>query len=267
MKPTPPTRLAPPFRQLHEECGSRIRYKKTCPIHGEVENDEIVSGYQYARDQYVVVEPDELDQLRSERDKAINIVQFVPADAIDPVYHSGRTYYLLPDGPIGQKPYALMRQTMAATGLHAIAKVVFSNREQLVLVRPVGEKLLGMTLLEYADQVKQPAAFADEVADAEVGKDEAKLARELLAGLMDAEPDLSKYHSSYVEKLKALIEARVEGEEVVAAPAEPPSPVINLMDALKASVAQVREPETPPRRKMATSTKGRKPTKRKNRTG
>ena len=82
---------AVPLNQLHEECGSRIRYKKTCPIHGEVETDEIVSGYQYARGQYVIIEPDELDQLRSERDKSINVDRFVPAGSIDPAYHSGRT--------------------------------------------------------------------------------------------------------------------------------------------------------------------------------
>jgi hypothetical protein len=101
---------AVPLNQIHEECGSRIRYKKTCPIHGEVSNDEIVSGYQFAKGQYVVIDPDELDQLRSERDKSIAVDRFIPAGAVDPIYHSGRTYYLVPDGPIGQKPSSCGRR-------------------------------------------------------------------------------------------------------------------------------------------------------------
>ena len=137
--------------------------------------------------------------------------------------------------------------------------VVFSNREQLVLVRPVGDKLLGMSLLEYAAQVKPPAVFADDVANAEIDKDEANLARELLAGLTDAEPDLSRYQNSYAEKLMALIGSRMEGEELVTPPAEPSPPVINLMDEVKASVQQVK--------KHPRSRRGRWPRGRRSRPG
>jgi DNA end-binding protein Ku len=247
------------LNQLHEECKSRIRYQKTCPIHGEVSNDEIVSGYEFAKGQYVIIDPDELDQLRTESDKSINVEKFVPADAIDPLYHSGKTYYLVPDGPVGQKPYSLLRQTMADSGLHAIAQVVFNKREQLVLLRPI-EKLLGMTVLEYHAQVKQPAAFEDEVTDAEASPDELQLAKTLIEGMSADEVDLSQYKDTYVEKLTALIESKVEGKELVSPPAEEAPSVINLMDALKASVQQIKAPAKAaatekPARKMAASAK------------
>ena len=153
------------LNQLHRDCNSRIQYKKTCPIHGEVSNTEIVSGYEYSKDQYVVVDPDELDQLRTKGDKAISIGAFIHADAVDPVYHSGKTYYLTPSEPIGQKPYSLIVQAMIESDQQAIGQVVISSREQLVLLRPVG-KLLAMTVLNHEAKVKAPAEFEDEL-DAE----------------------------------------------------------------------------------------------------
>src|SRR5579871_6300548 len=93
---------------LHSKCHNRIRYEKVCPIHGEVPNDEIVHGYEHAKGQYVVIEDEDVDQLRSEADKAINIDTFVSPSEIDPLYFDGRTYYLLPDGPMGAKPYAVL---------------------------------------------------------------------------------------------------------------------------------------------------------------
>jgi DNA end-binding protein Ku len=251
------------LNQLHEECKSRIRYQKTCPIHGEVSNDEIVSGYEFAKGQYVVIDPDELDKLRSESDKSISVDRFVPADRIDPVYHSGKTYYLVPDGPVGQKPYALLRDTMADSNLNALAQVVISKREQLVLLRPI-EKLIGMTVLEYHAQVKQPVAFEDELTEAESSPEELQLARTLIEGMSSEDVDLSEYKDSYVEKLTALIESKVEGKELVSPPAEEAPQVINLMDALKASVQQIKAPaartvaQQKPGRKMAASTKAPK---------
>src|SRR5436309_4016380 len=123
------------LNQLHAECHSRINYKKTCPIHGEVANDQIVSGFEHAKGQYVIVDTDELDKLRSEDDKAINIDSFVKAGTLDPVYCTGKTYYLVPDGPIGQKPYAVLHDGMVDLDRQAIARVVMHGREQVVLLR------------------------------------------------------------------------------------------------------------------------------------
>jgi DNA end-binding protein Ku len=246
------------LNQLHAECHSRIKYQKTCPIHGEVSSDQIVMGYEFAKGQYVVVDTEEINKLRTEGDKSINVTAFVPTDAIDPIYHSGRTYYLTPDGPVGQKPYALLRQSMADDDVCAIGQVVISNKEQLVLVRPI-DNLLAMTVLTYEAEVKQPSAFEDELTDVAAEPEEVKLTKMLVQALTKPEIDLSQFKDVYNEKLTQLITSKVEGKELVSPPAEESPQVINLMEALKASVQQVKVPvktaaaETKPARKLAAS--------------
>lgn len=230
------------LNQLHNECNSRIQYKKTCPIHGEVSTAEIVSGYEYSKGQYVVIDPDELDQLRTKSDKAISISAFIHAEEIDPVYHSGRTYYLLPSEPIGQKPYSLIAQAMEEENQVAIGQVVISSREQLVMLRPMG-RLLAMTLLSHEAKVKAPVDFEEELADVECTPEELDLTRSLVRGLFDDDFQYGSYEDSYVTKLKQLIEARVEGKELVSPENSEEPEVINLMDALKASVERVKETE------------------------
>ena len=241
------------LNQLHETCHSRIKYKKVCPIHGEVPNDEIVSGYEYTKGQYVVIDPDEIDKLRTESDKSLTVEGFISSDEVDPVYHSGKTYYLVPDGPVGQKPYQLLRQSMAEEGVHAVGRVVLSKREQIVIVRPL-ENLLAMTVLDYASSIKEPASFEDELVATDASKQEVELTRQLVTALMKEDFDLKEYHDTYTDKLTQLIEAKVEGKEIVAPPAAEEPEIINLMDALKQSVQQVKTPAVKkPERKMAES--------------
>lgn len=230
------------LNQLHSECNSRIQYKKTCPVHGEVSTAEIVSGYEYSKGQYVVIDPDELDQLRTKGDKAISLGAFIDQDTIDPVYHSGRTYYLLPSEPIGQKPYSLIVQAMEDEGKCAIGQVVISSREQLVMVRPLG-RLLAMTVLSHEAKVKAPVGFEEDLAEVECSAEEVQLTRTLVQGLVKDEFRYADYEDSYVTKLKQLIEARVEGRELVSPEGSEEPEVINLMDALKASVERVKEAE------------------------
>ena len=228
------------LNQLHAPCKSRIQYKKFCPIHGEVTQDEIVSGYEFAKGQYAVIDPDEIDKLRSENDRSINVDSFVKADEIDPLYYSGQSYYLLPDGPIGQKPYALIQQSMADEGLQGVGTVVLSNRERLVLLRPM-ENLIAMTVLQHDAQVKKPDVFRDELADVgEASKQELKLTKQLLEALVEPNFDLASYKDNYVEKLSELIEAKVEGKELVSPQATREPQIINLMDALKESVKRAK---------------------------
>ena len=241
------------LNQLHEECKSRIRYQKTCPIHGEVGNDEIVSGYEYAKGQYVIVDPDEVDKLRTENDRSINVDGFVAADEIDPVYHSGKTYYLVPDGPVGQKPYALIHRSMLDENVHAVAKAMISGREQLVVLRPVGQ-LIAMTVLSYETQIKHAAAFEDELVPTETDDRELKLTKQLVEALVAEDFDIGRYTDDYTDKLAQLIEAKVAGKELVSPPPTEEPEVINLMQALKQSVARVKSPEKKkPGRKMAAS--------------
>ncbi|MBI3468230.1 MAG: Ku protein [Planctomycetes bacterium] len=228
------------LRQLHADCHSPIQYRKTCPIHGEVTSDAIVSGYEYAKGQFVVVDTDELDKLRTEADKAVTIDTFIRPNAIDPVYHCGKTYYLVPDGPVGQKPYALLHRGMEEEGCQAIARVVMSGREQVVLLRPL-EGILAMTMLEYDHQVKKPGAFQHEVGQPELSDEELRLAKTLIGSSTSEALEFSRYKDAYTEKLTALIEAKVAGKEIVAAPAEQEPEVINLMEALRQSVARAQE--------------------------
>ena len=248
------------FNQLHETCKSRIRYRKVCPIHGEVPGDEIVSGYEYAKGQYVLVDADEIERLRPEGDRSIAVDAFVPAGKVDPIYHTGKNYYLTPDGPVGQKPYQILRDAMGQSGLEALAQVVLSNKEQLVLVRPLG-RLLVMTVLDYAAAVKPPESFEDELVESAAAKQEVTLAKQLIAGMAREDLDLGEYKDLYTERLTQVIEAKVEGKELVTPPAAEEPAVINLMDALRKSVQQVTRPgakaaakqSAKPRPKLAAS--------------
>jgi len=227
------------LHQLHTDCHSRIQYKKVCPLHGEVGTDQIVSGYEYARDRYVVVDPDELDRLRTEADKAIKIDVFIASRAFDPLYATGKKYYLAPNGPAGQKAYALLCQAMVAEDRYGIAQVVLHGREQLVLLRPQ-ENLLILEVLHYRHQVTQPSALAEEAPRMEVSPEELHMARTLV-NASTADFNLEKYADLYTHKLEQLIEAKVAGQELVTPPATPGPQVINLMEALRQSVARVQD--------------------------
>jgi DNA end-binding protein Ku len=232
------------LNQLHDECHSRIKYKKTCPLHGEVPNDQIVMGYQYDQDKYAIIDPDEINKLRSPADRAVTIDRFVSPDQIDPIYYSGQTYYLLPDGKQAPKPYAVLQEAMKNENVVGIAQVVISNREQLVVVRPIG-RLLAVTVLHYDASIRPTAAFDDELAEADVTAQEVKLAKMLIDTTRADDPQLDKYQNLYNDRLEALVQAKIAGEEIATPAAEESGlPVINIMDALKASLERKR-PRTP----------------------
>jgi DNA end-binding protein Ku len=241
------------FNQLHRECHSRIRYIKTCPIHGEVPNDEIVSGYEYEKDHYVEIDPSELKKLRPEGDRAIDVQTFVPPDAIDPAYLAGKTYYLLPDGKTGEKAYQLICAAMEAEGTNAIARMVITTKEHVVRLRPA-DGVLAVDLLEYAADVRTPADFKEDLSETHPTAQESKLTRQLISSMSEDTVDLSQFTDSYTAQVKELIDAKVEGKELVSAvPAEEPH-VVNLMDALKQSMAKASKATRPTKRKAASAT-------------
>ena len=262
------------LNQLHEACHSRIKYKKTCPIHGEVPNDEIVSGYEYSDGQYMVIEPEEIDKLRTEVEKrAVNIDAVVRADSIDPVYFTDKTYYLLPDGAIGQKPYALIQQCLADDELQAIGRVTLFGREELVAVRPA-ENLLAMTALKYEAEVTHAESLDEEIETPNLDREELNLTKTLLKSFQKKKFSIAGYKDPYIERLRRLVEAKVEGKELVTPPETEEPQVINLMDALKRSVAAAQgdddEAEAAPKRskkKLAPSRRRAKPAKAKRKSG
>jgi DNA end-binding protein Ku len=227
------------LHQLHAKTLTRIQYKKFAPEVGEVSSEEIVKGYEYDKGQYVIIEDEEIDKLRTESDKSIRIDGFIKPDALSTVYLGGKTYYLTPDGPVGQKPYNLLLKGMESNGVSAIAEVVISQKEQVVLLRAV-DGLLAMTVLNRKDEVKPAAAFKDEVNDTPVTEAETALTDTLIKASIISEFDFSHYRNVYKEKLTKLIQMKIEGKEVVQVrdPEEPK--IINLMEALKRSVAEAQ---------------------------
>jgi DNA end-binding protein Ku len=255
------------LNQLHKGCNSRIQYKKSCPVHGEVKADEIVSGYEYAKDQYVVIDPAEIEKLRTENEKAIDVKAFIPPDVIDARYYSGKTWYLLPDGPVGLKPYALLYKTMEDQDLMAFAQVVVGGKEQLILLRPISNVLVG-SYLNFSSEVKPMSEFSDQSPRVEVAPDELKMAKMLTDAMKVADFDLAQYKDDYAEKLTQLVQAKVEGREVVTPPAEEAPHLVNLMEALKKSVDQAKRQTAaggrPPKISVpSVGTEARSPRKRK----
>lgn len=236
------------LNQLHAECHGRVRYKKVCESHGELKGEDIVSGFEYAKDQYVVIDDAELSSVRAQQDHSVNIDGFIAPEKVDPVYFAGKTYYLLPDGPAGARPYALLVRGMEESKLVALAQVVIAGREQFVQLRPQ-EGMLVMSVLSYPKKVKLATTFRDELPDEQPSAGELALAQTLIGASTLQEFDLEKYKDAYVENLTKLIKLKVEGKEIVRAPDPEEPKILNLMDALKKSVAAVGA------RKMAPSVK------------
>lgn len=231
------------LNQLHRDCGGRIRQQKVCPVHGVLEQDDIVSGFEYAQAQYLPIEPAELDALRPVDTKAIGVECFVPSSLVDPVYHSGRTYYLVPDGPPGQRPFCVLRDGMQRAGRHAVAQVVIGNSKQLVLLRPL-KRVVAMTVLEYPQRIRPDCDYESEVSGIAPSETEQQLIRQLIDSLTDSELDLSCYRDEYTDQVAELIQRRlstVERTLVNVAPDE--SGESDLVAALVASlnVASPRE--------------------------
>jgi DNA end-binding protein Ku len=224
-----------------------------------VPKEEIVSGYEYAKGEYVVIEPEELSRLRGDREKAVTIDAILSQHTIDPVYFTDKTYYLVPDGAVGQKPFALIQQCLADEELQAVGRVVLFGREELVMVRPV-EKLLALTALKYESEVSHADALKEELEKTTLAREELTLTKRLLEAFEKPKFSLSDYKDHYVEELTKLIQAKVEGKELVTPPASEEPHVINLMDALKKSVAAAkkegRDESSPRKRKAAASHNG-----------
>src|SRR5215207_4057597 len=147
------------FHQVHAECHRRIQYKKFCPVHGEIANDEIVSGYEHKKGKYVEMEADELDALRSERERGLKIDAFVSPETIDPLYFDGRMYYLVPSGEGAQEPYSVIVGAMEREGRHGVGQIVFSGKDQIALIRPL-DGLLHMAMLNFESEIRSPKTFA-----------------------------------------------------------------------------------------------------------
>jgi DNA end-binding protein Ku len=220
------------FHQLHAPDGGRIRYKRVCSIDGEeVEYGEIVKGYEYEKDHYVTLTDDELDSLPVTTAKAIEIERFVEAEEIDPIYFQ-KAYYLVPEGT-GVKAYHLLREAMADDGKVALAKVAFRDKEHLATLR-LRDNVFVLETMFWPDEIRTPKFdVLDE--SVEVRPQEIRMARSLIDSLTDAfEPE--EFTDDYRAALEELVQKKIQGEEITYTEEAEPSKVVDLMEALKASV-------------------------------
>ncbi|HEX2254575.1 MAG TPA: Ku protein [Thermoanaerobaculia bacterium] len=233
------------FNMLHAECGTRVQSRYYCPTHDRyVERDEIAKGYEFARDQYVLFGPEELKALQPEPTNAIEITEFVPLDEVDPIFFEKSTY-LGPDKG-GAKPYRLLSKAMRDSNRAALARYAARGKDYLVLLRPYDEGLL-MQTLRYADEIR---AFSEvPVAPAEVQPSELDLALRLIEQISAEQFQPEQYQDTQRQRTMELIERKIEGESVVAPPAEAPkAQIIDLMAALKASLGEPETDKKPARR-------------------
>jgi DNA end-binding protein Ku len=246
------------FRTLHRECGTPIKQKRWCPLHDrEVSADELVKGWEVSKGQFVIVEDADLEAIEQrDTSRAIEISRFVPLADVDPLFFD-RTYFLAPSSAEAQRrPYVLLLDAMKESGMAAIGRMVIRGNENFVLIRPKGEALVLETLF-LAEDVRSQAEIDEAVEAVDVKEPELELARQLIDSLVgDWEPE--SLHSEYRQDLRKLLEAKLAGEEI--SPPEPvaDAPVIDLMEALKKSVAaSKRDGDKPATARKKTSSRKR----------
>ena len=254
------------FNYIHEKCGTRVKYQYYCPTDDElVTRDELVKGYEFAKDQYVLFTPEELKKMEMRATHSIEITEFVPLAQVDPVHYE-KAYYLGPDQG-GEKPYKLLSEAMIETGRAALAKYAARGKDYLVLVRPFKNGLI-LQQLRYNDEIR---AFNEvPLGDAKVDAAEMKLAVKLVEQIASDSFQPEKYEDKVKGEMMAAIQQKIEGQEMtISAPEEPKAQIIDLMDALKASLGEETEEAAPAKKKTKKTAKktarasSKKKTKRK----
>jgi DNA end-binding protein Ku len=229
------------FNMLHRPDKSRLKQQYICQAEGVVvERDEIVKGYEFRKDEYIVIEPDEIKKIEPQTAKTMEILEFVKESDVDPVYFES-SYYMMPE-EAGRRPYALLTKALEESEYVAIAKITMHNREYTCFLRPSQSGLMLHTMY-YEEEVRKVEGFG--APDVDLKDAEVKVAHQLIEALAD-EWDPKKYHDTFQENLKKLIEAKLEGGEVAAV--EKPkklAPVVDLMAALKQSLAQMEGKKKP----------------------
>jgi DNA end-binding protein Ku len=226
------------FNQLHKTDHSRVRQVLYCQSEDKpIQRSEIVKGYEYEKDKYVVVDDEDIKKVAPRTAKTMEIQEFVKSDEVDPIFFES-SYYLAPD-EAGEKPYALLFEALRKTGCVGVAKIAMHNREHIVILRP-GDRGILLHTMYYPDEIRQVEEFRTDTST--VKPKELELAKSLVASL-EAPFEPEKYKDNYRENLMAMIQAKVEGKEIVetAAPTHK-APVIDILEALKMSLAEGKKP-------------------------
>jgi DNA end-binding protein Ku len=225
------------FNLLHKEDHSRIKQITYCQAEDKpVARTDLVKGYEYEKDHYVVIEDEDIKKVAPKTAKVMEILEFVKSDQVDPIYLES-SYYVAPDEG-GEKPYALLFQALRESKYYALAKVAMHNREHIIVLRPGAKGILSHTMY-FQDEIRQVEEFRT---DTSLVKDKELEMAKMLISSLEADFEPQKYHDEYRLNLQKMIEAKIEGKKVVAAPSEHVAPVIDIMEALKRSLAEKRKP-------------------------
>jgi DNA end-binding protein Ku len=231
------------FRTLHRECGTPIKLKRWCPFHErDVEPDELVKGWDVAKGEFVLVEESDLEAVALQRSQSIEILRFVKLADVDPVFFD-RTYYLAPaEADAARRPYVLLLRAMQETGMAAVGKFVLWGKENLCLIRAQGDTLALETLF-FADDVREKKEIEEAVESTAVKKPELQLAGQVIDSLV-GEWNIEDFENEYRRDLRTMLEAKLAGEEITRPEPATETPVIDLMEALRRSVADAQDRKT-----------------------
>ena len=223
------------LNQLHKDCNHRVRQQLVCPEHGKLERDDIVKGYEYEEDKYVIIDQADLEKIKIETSKTIDLIQFVTVDEVDPIFFD-KSYYVAPDGPIAEDAFRVVREAMRKANKMAIGQVVIAGREHIIALR-VKDRGFALSTLHYASEIRQATPYFEGIRNGEVDKNQLALATQLVENNTAAfNPD--QFTDRYEEALLEIIKAKVAGSEPVLVQQVEPGKVIDLMSALKQSLAQ-----------------------------
>ena len=225
------------FNLLHKDDHSRIRQVTYCQAEDKpIARSETVKGYEYEKDHYVVIEDEDIKRVAPKTAKVMEILEFVKADQVDPIYLES-SYYVAPDEG-GEKAYALLYEALRDSNFYGVAKVAMHNREHIIVLRPGAKGILSHTMF-YQDEIRQVEEFRT---DTSLVKEKELALAKMLISALEADFEPQKYHDSYRDNLQKMIEDKIEGKKVVPTPAEHIAPVIDIMEALKKSLADKRKP-------------------------
>ncbi len=229
------------FNQIHRDCNGRIGYDKRCKkCNNQVENDDIVKGYQYETDQYVIFEKDDLDKLKLKSTKVIDIEGFVDASEVDPTLYDS-PYYAGPDGEVAAKTYGLLSSALKSSGKLGVGKVVLRDREDVVMIAPKGDGIV-LYKLRYPKEIRK-LEDVPLVEKQKANADEVKLAKSLIDS-MTTKFDSMKLENKYSEAVREMVQAKIAGKEIVAIEEVEPE-VVDIMTALKQSIEQAKGKKKP----------------------
>lgn len=226
------------FNQLHKDTHNRVQMKYHDPELGEVDRADLVKGYQFEKDRYVIIDKEELEAIQIESNKTIDIEGFVDAEDIDDLYLDS-PYFLGPDGPVAEETYAVIKTALERTDKVGIARVVLSGRERLIALKPYGDGM-AMTTLRTAKEVRDASHYFEDL-DVDLNDELLQMA-EMIINSKSMEFDTETFVDRYEEALLELVKAKVDGREPVISKAPEQGKVVNLMDALKASIEEERAP-------------------------